>query len=352
MHVAIRSSSATAVTTGILLLTHAKRLGQPIQVVIDGDANDFASVLGPAMVHSPVLSGCGVGRVPKTNGLVCVPGRHSEPLVVSLERGGLSDWFTVDRDGQGVHPATREFIALCRSTDPELQAFATVLRGALSAMGCPAEPALLDVLFGAPAPPIERLALTIRAGRAMTGGSRDLLTGFIKMESDGYPDPLPTPLTMDGLLSARESGHIAKLLDRVNDDLRASVSDWFDGLAALEDGCPPNLLCGIAEVGSHLLSLPLSSVMPTLGAERAGLAAHLGRALGAASGEHCAMASLVEMYTFLGGRFVDHSAFAVDLPSDPPPSDRIDRWQWLCQSAFCAKEQSESLWQQLIDPVQ
>ena len=46
MQVALRGSSASVVTTGILLLSHARRLGQPVKVSITGDAEDVATVAG------------------------------------------------------------------------------------------------------------------------------------------------------------------------------------------------------------------------------------------------------------------------------------------------------------------
>ena len=120
MQVALQGSSASVVTTGILLLSHARRLGQPIKVVIMGAKEEAARVEGPALVVHPVLAGCGVGRVRKSPNLVMMPGAASEPLAMSFMPSGLSEWFVVDRAGAGVHASTKAFVRLCRN--PELDA--------------------------------------------------------------------------------------------------------------------------------------------------------------------------------------------------------------------------------------
>jgi len=305
------------------------------------------------MVYSPVLSGCGVGKVPGSNALVCVPGPATAPLFLSLEHGGLSDWFSVDRQGTGEHGASQEVVRLCRSPHAEAQNLGRVLRGALAALGCPAEPALLDLLFGAPVPPLERVALSIRAGRVMTGASRDLFTRFIKADSHEFPDPLPTPLTPELLLEARASGHLNRLLGRLADGLDHAVHDWLNGIDGLNEFSDySRLTCAVAEVGSHLVSVPLTGMLPTLSGPRDGIVTHLGQALGATQGEHCAMRTLISTYRFLGGKFVEHAAYAVDLAGEPPPADGMERWGWLCRSAYVAKDEADGLWRRLIDPVQ
>ena len=85
MAVALRGSSAAAVTAGILLLSRSRRLGQRIDVHVVGDPRDVALVEGPAIVHSPVLAGCGVGRVLGHGLLVIVSGPATDPLAACLE---------------------------------------------------------------------------------------------------------------------------------------------------------------------------------------------------------------------------------------------------------------------------
>ena len=353
MQVDLRGSSASAVTTGILLLTHAKRLGHPIKVVIEGQAADAAHVAGPALVYSPVLSGCGVGRVSKRNGLVCMPGPAADPLLVSLENGGLSDWFEVDRSGAGSHPSTSAVVRLCRHTDPQGQNLGRVLRGALGAIGCPAEPALLDMLFGAPIPPLERMAVALRAGREMTGDPGLSFTRLVRSGVADIPDPLPTPLTPSGLRAARESGQLAGVLERLQPGLQEAVLDWLNGVEELDDdNGMAQLVCSIAEVGSHLVSLPMAGMLPKLSPASEMVANHLGPAIGAAVGPGCAMAALIQTFEFLGGGFVEQAPFAVTIAGNPPPAGRAARWTWLCQSAYQAKEGADELWRKLVDPLQ
>ena len=205
MQVALRGSSASTVIVGILLLTRSRRLGERVAVSIVGDQGDAASVRGPALVYSPVLSGCGVGRVPKRNALVCVPGPASDGLALSLVDAGLDEWFVVDRDGTGSNESSQAVISLCRHPEAEGQNLGRVLRNALGAVGCPAEPALLDLLFGAPSDPLHRLAFALRVGREMTGAAGDPFTRFVRSGIDDLPDPLPTPLSTEHLKDAMEN---------------------------------------------------------------------------------------------------------------------------------------------------
>lgn len=353
MQVALQGSSASVVTTGILLLTHAKRLGQPLKVVIVGDYDDAALVEGPALVSHPVLAGCGVGRVEKSANLVMMPGAAKEPLAVSFTYSGLSDWFCVDRDGVGIHGSTRAFVRLCRNPELDALNLGRVLRRALAATGCPPEPALLDVLFGAPLPPLERLAVALRAGRAMTGAPGDLFTRYIESGVTNLPDPLPTPCTIEVIEAAEQDGSLEKLLARVQPGIRAALADWFVGMRSLEQSAAMDeLVCGIAEVGSHLVSLPMAGMLPRLDAGSTSVALNLGPAIGAVSGQTCAIRVLMDMFTFLGGRFVDHTPFAVTVPGDPPPQGRLERWVWLCKAAVTAKDESEQIWRRLMDPIQ
>ena len=353
MQVSLRGSSASAITVGILLLTHARRLGERIAVSIVGDADDIAAVRGPAVVYSPVLSGCGVGRMAKSNAVVCVGGPATDGLVMSLEQDGLTDWFELDRSGRGMHPSSQAVIKLCRHANPEGQNLGRVLRSALGAVGCPAEPALLDLLFGAPVDPLERIALTLNAGRAMTGTEGDPFHRFVQSGVDDLPDPLPTPLSEAEYVKADEAGHVARLLNRAHPGVRESVEDWLNGIAALDGGTEMRgLVLDIAEVGSFLLSLPMAGMLPTLTPAAASVVGQLGEAIGKDDAASCAMSTLRDTFLFLGGTFVEHSPFAVEVAGSPPPDTRIERWQWLCQSAALARDEAEQLWARLVDPIQ
>ncbi len=355
MRVALRGSSAATVTAGILLMSRARRLGQRIEVQVVGDPEDIAVVAGPAIVHSPVLAGCGVGRILGSGPLVIVPGRASDPLAVSLESGGTQDWFTVDRSGDGLHPATQAFVRLCHDSRTDARNLGRQLRRALHALGCPPEPAMLDLLFGAPVAPLDRLSLGLRAGRAMTGGTATPLTRYLRSSPGALPDPLPSPCRPKNLAQARTDGHLDLLLSRVRLGVRDNVDDWLRGVGALssnEAGTLVELLCGLGEVGSHLLVLPHSGLLPPLDAAMDAVAVGLGAALGATSGESNANASLVEMFRFLGGTFVDDARFALDVDAGAVPEGRLTRWKWLCESVEVAASTADRLWRQVVDPPQ
>ena len=353
MQVALRGSSASTIIVGILLLTRARRLGERVSVSIVGDPGDVAKVVGPALVYSPVLSGCGVGRVAKRNALVCVPGPASHPLALTMEEAGLDEWFAIDRSGAGSHASTRAVIGLCRHPEPEGQNLGRVLRNALAAVGCPAEPALLDLLFGAPLNPLHRLAMALRVGREMTGSTGDPFTRFVRSGIENLPDPLPTPLSAEALNEAVTDGRVRGLLDRLQPGIQDEVQDWLEGMDRVE-AYPgfPELIRDIAVLGSHLVSLPMAGMLPTLPHHEEVLAEYLGRAIGAVQGQHCAMAALIETYEFLGGVFIEHSPFAVAIPGSAPPQDRVERWQWLCQTAHIAMDETEALWERLVVSVQ
>jgi hypothetical protein len=270
-----------------------------------------------------------------------------------MEEAGLEGWFVVDRSGAGFHESTQAVIALCRHPEPEGQNLGRVLRNALAAVGCPAEPALLDLLFGAPLDPLHRLALALRVGREMSRAIGDPFTRFVRSGIEDLPDPLPTPLSADALKEAVSNGHVSRLLDRLQPGIHDQVQDWLVGVERVE--AHPGfsgLVRDIAVVGSHLVSLPMAGMLPTLPHHQEVLAEYLGRAIGAVQGEHCAMAALVETYQFLGGVFIEHSPFAVAIPGSDPPEGRVERWQWLCQAAHVTMDETEAIWKRLVVSVQ
>ncbi len=352
MDVALRGSSAAAVTAGILLLSRSRRLGQRIEVEVVGDIDDVACVSGPAIVHSPVLAGCGVGRDLGQGALVIVPGPAAEPLATSLESGGSDGWFLLDRAGGGRHPATQGFVSLCRSPEPEARILGRSLRQALNALGCTPEPALLDLLFASPVSPLERLAIGLRAGRAMTGSAGEPLTRILGKQGSEMPDPLPSPCDAAILALAHEDGRFTAILDRLALGVRDGVEDWVAGMASLEDDTYTALLCSLAEVGSHLITLPQSGMLPPLDAAMDAVAVGLGAGLGATRGQSDANRSLVEMFSFLGGRFVPSASYPIDVPGGEPPAGRLERWAWLCNSVSTAETTADTLWRQVVDPPQ
>src|SRR5690606_30197650 len=101
---------------------------------------------------------------------VVVPGPPHKPLMVTVHPHGESGWFFVDRSGQGAHPATQAFVRLSRDPRPLARELGKDIRRAMEALGLSTDPAVLDVLFGADVPPLTRLAVGLRTGRAMAGG--------------------------------------------------------------------------------------------------------------------------------------------------------------------------------------
>lgn len=352
MAVELQGPSAMALTAGILLLSRSRSFGQPIPISVVGDPGTISPVRGPALVHAPVLASCGVGRELGSGALVIVPGPASEPLAVSIADDGAGEWFLVDREGSGVHPASRAFVALCRSPRPELRTLARELRDAMGALGCPSEPALLDLLCGAPAPPLVRLSLALRAGQAMTGGPRVAVTSFLGPSGDSLPDPLDAPVTVEDLRLARQDGRLGSLLGRVSLRSQDRLSDWVDGMLAADvDGefCP--LVCGLAEVLGHVAGLPPQTMLPPLPPAADAVAVGLGAALGASSGEADANHTLTSMFRFLGGRFVDQARYPVLLEYDAPPEDRLERWRWFCGATRRAADTADTLWRRIVDPA-
>lgn len=329
MNVALRGSSPSTMAAGILLLARARSFGQRIRVEIVGDPGDIGVVLGPAILHSAPVASCGVGRELGSGAVVVVPGPASEPLAVSLSPDGRNDWFFVDRAGAGYHPATRGFVRLRRDRRPAVRAHVRGFMAALEALGCAPEPAVLDLLFGAPVPPFTRLAVALRAGRSLSGKRGAPITQFLV--GDGEGDPC--------------------FADRLAPAVREPVLAWIETAERLaaEDG-DRALLDALEEITAHLAMLPSHGILPPLVPAADAVAFGLGRALAATSGNSQAQAGLLETYRFLGGKFTVSAAYPVDLPSDPPPEDRLGRWAWFCSHVSAAADKVDRIWRDLVDP--
>ena len=91
MEAILEGSSPGATTAAILLMSRARQLGYPLRVHIAGNPDDISPVYGPAVVHSPVLASCGVGRSFGHGGTVVIPGLDDAPLMLSLQTGGTSE---------------------------------------------------------------------------------------------------------------------------------------------------------------------------------------------------------------------------------------------------------------------
>jgi hypothetical protein len=340
MNVLLRGSSPATMAAGILLLSRARAMGQGrIRVEILGDPVEIGSVEGPAILHSAPVAGCGVGRELGNGALVVVPGPASSPVAVSLSADGRDGWFLVDRTGEGVHPATRAFQAARKDTRVPVRHHVRQFQRLLGELGCAAEPAVLDVLFGAPAPPLTRLAVALRAGRSLSGDRGAPITGFLT--GDPPDDEDGSPPSLEAALA------------RLAPALQAPVASWLSAERryAAEVGNSA-LLDAVSEIACHLAMLPSHGILPPLAPSADAVAFGLGRALAASQGNSRAHASLLDTYQFLGGRFVGSGTHAVELPADPPPEDRLGRWSWFCSHVAAAAERVDAIWRDLVDPPQ
>ena len=347
MSVILKGSSASTLTAGILLLSRARGFGQRLAVEIVGAPEDMAQVEGPAILHSAVLAGCGVGRRLGSGSLIIVPGPPTSPLAVCHSQDGIEGWFLVDRSGGGLHPATRQFVSLCRHRGAEGRELGRQMRVALSVLGCSPEPAVLDLLFASPAAPTVRLALALRAGRAMSGRIGTPLTHYLS--TGGLSEPLPD--TLKEIREVLTPSRTSALLDRIRLSARDDVEEWVIGMRDLGPD-HEHLLLVLAELFSHVTSLPPQGMLAPLPPSMDAVAVGLGAALGATGGARDAMADLVDVFRFLGGRFTGSARFPINLPDDPPPADRLARWAWFSRSARRSADDAEALWRRVVDPVQ
>ncbi len=352
MDVCLRGSSPGATTAGIMLLTRARQLGYSLNVSVVGDPDDIVTIPGPAIAYAPVLASCGVGRDDGAGATVVVPGPPGAPLMVTVHPHGVSGWFYVDRSGNGHHPATQAYVRLTRDPRPGARELGRMLRRGLEALGCSTDPAVLDVLFGADVAPLTRLAVALRAGRAMAGGRGEPVTRFITGNAKGDPlAPVYDPAKMRTPLMEGEK--LQWILDGLSPVVH-DAAERFVALArelALEDGGRDLiLLYHLAEVASELVQLPQRSILPPLGAAEDSVATSLKSAL-TADGDGDANRQLVQVFKFLGGRFVDDAEHAYDVCDAPAPKDHIARWEWFSGQVRQGRKRADALWSDIFDPA-
>jgi hypothetical protein len=319
---------------GILLLSRARTFGQRIRVEILGNPGDIGVVAGPAVLHSAALASCGVGRELGSGALVVVPGPSAAPLAVSLSVDGRGGWFEVARTGPGEHPATRALLALFDNSQPEARRLARQLRDGFGRLGVAMEPAVFDLLFGAPTAPLARMAVALRAGRTLSGERGDPVTAA-----------LVAPLADDDF-----DLDVGATLARLHPAVREVLGGLLAHAAALRGQGSPALALALGELIGHFGLLPLGGILPPLDPATDAVAVGLGRALAATAGEGQAQLPLYETYRFLGGQFVSESEWVVDLPSDPPPAARLARWRWFSTQVGEAAARVDRIWRDLVDP--
>jgi hypothetical protein len=353
MDIVLTGSAPGATTAGILLLTRARQLGLLLNVNILSDESDWVAVDGPALLYAPPLAGCGVGREEGVGGTVIVPGPPGKPLLVSATPHGVDGWFEVDRSGKGGHPATQAYVRLSRDPRVPARHLAKRLRSALETLGMSSDPAVLDVLFRAHVPPLTRVALALRAGRALSGTRGQPITRYIAHMA--MEDPLPADLSTEDFRVLLESDGLDWILDSLSPGIRDAAEDWLQQakrLAREDDGRDIALFHRIAEVASQLVQLPSHSILPPLGAAEDSIAVGLKAALGVER-EGDALAQLTQMFRFLGGKYVREAQHQVLAVCDAEaPEDHIGRWTWFCTQVRLGRRRAEELWPDVLEPPQ
>jgi hypothetical protein len=346
MHVTLKGSSPGATTAGIMLLTRARQLGYPLSVAVAGDPDDIVPIRGPAICYAPVLASCGVGREMGSGATVVVPGPPGEPLLVTVHPHGVSGWFEVDRSGEGAHPASQAFVRLSRDPRPRARALGLKLRRSMEALGLSRDPAVLDVLFSAQVPPLTRLAVGLRTGRAMSGDRGQPITRFLSGFASN--DPLP-PDYDESFTRSADLGWIADGLSTSVQDAVTKVVRDFRSLANEDGGADLVLLYHLAELASQLVQLPSRSILPPLGAAEDSVATGLRSAL-SAFGDGDASRQLIQVFQFLGGTFTQDETHAIAVCNAQAPPDKVGRWTWFCAQVRQGRKDADRLWPDLFDP--
>jgi hypothetical protein len=277
--------------------------------------------------------------------------------MVTVAPHGVGPWFLVDRTGQGAHSATHAYVQLARDRRAAAREQGRALRRVMEALGMSTDPAVLDVLFGAPVPPLLRIALALRAGRAMTGGRGEPLTRYLTGSIADARDPIPADASQDEVIEALRRGELRWILDRISTSVRDQVEAWVDtalALATEDEGRDLPLLHALTELASHLAQLPVHSILPPLGAAEDSVAVALQAGL-TAEGDGDANAQLGQVYRFLGGRFVDAEEHAFVVSTTPAPTDPTDvvaRWQWFCDEVRVGRKRADALFEDIFNPAQ
>ena len=354
MKVVLSGSWPASLTAGILLLSRSRSFGIPVSVSVVGDQAALSALEGPAVVHSHVLSSCGVGRELGQGPLVVVPGSPVEPVWMCLQPHGQGEWFSVDSSGVGSHPASKAFVSLVRDARPAARHASALLRRLCRWLGVPPEPALLDLVFGSPAPALTRISLALRAGQAMSGEKGGVLTHALRHGSVDCPALQGECLDGRAVLEAWRTGDLEVALACLSVGARLAVEDFLEAMTALAvSDFDKNLalVAGLGELFGNIVLLPPGCMMPPTDAAADSVANGLVRVLGARGGESDAMKSLLDIYRFLGGRFVEHATYPYMLSDEPMPDAKDERWKWFTGSVLQASERVDDLWRSLMDPA-
>lgn len=357
MEVTLRGSSPSTMTAGIMLLTRARQLGFRLDVHVVGDPAELRAVHGPAVLYAPVLASCGVGREFGSGATVVLPGPPGTPLRTTVTPHGVGGWFLVDRAGEGAHPATQAFVRLARDPRVEARHLGKEMRRGMEALGLATDTAVCDVLFGAPVPPLLRLAIGLRCGRAMSGGRGDAITRYLSGGLDTAGEPLSDEMSTDAIIAMVRSGDLNWVFDRLSTAVRDRVETWVQTALALADddgGRDLDLLAQLALLLSHLAQLPVHSILPPLGAAEDSVAVALRDAM-RADGVSDANQELLQMFKFLGGRFVSEARYPLLVDEATPPEDPNDvvaHLEWFGSQVRIGRKRADALWDDIFDPAQ
>ena len=353
MKAVLEGSSPGATTAAILLMSRARQLGYPLKVDIAGDPDAITPVFGPAVVHAPVLASCGVGRRLGHGGTVVIPGPDDAPLQVSLQTGGDSGWFEIHRAGPGIHPASQAFYRMSRDPRVEVKKLAKQVRVLFESLGVAPHTGLLDILFSAPVPTLTRIAIALRAGRSEHAGTSQPVTQFLSgtcsTAFDITSPSEPENAGAEHLLSQTAAGNG---LDGLHDDAIASLMQWakLNLQVAKDDGFRDGAFVEhMAELVTQLRQLPAHSILPPLDSTLDGVALGIPKALRAV-GHEDANQSLRQMFTFLGGRYVESARQTFSVHEVDAPEAPQKRWQWFCQAALIGRDRADELWPLITDP--
>jgi len=188
----------------------------------------------------------------------------------------------------------------------------------------------------------------------MTGESGGVLTQTTR--SGGVDCPLVQNEEISGraILDGWVDGELEAALSCLSVGARMAVEDWLEAMTVLSAGDDDRdvaLVAAMGELLGNLVILPPGCMMPPTDAAADAVANGLVRVLGARGGETDANKSLLDIYRFLGGRFVEHATYPYQLNSDPAPDDREARWRWFVESVVGASRSVDDLWQSVMDPA-
>ena len=212
------------------------------------------------------------------------------------------------------------------------------------------DPAILDVLFGAQVPTLTRLAVALRAGRALSGSRGEPINRYL-LGRPTSSDPFPLEANDVQRQALLQQGALQWVLDGLSLAVRGDIEATLGLGHALGGEDVATLLYALGEIASPLVQLPSHSILPPLGAAEDSVAVGLKSALKAVD-DGDANLELTQTYRFLGGRHVTDTSHWYDVTNEVPPDDNIGRLEWFCREVRNGRKQADRLWPVIVDPPQ